>query len=219
MSCLDASKEKKVTICDGLVERSSSGNMMIPHPPLCEAISAIEEPCHCPCAGDVLVPSGGEVPTQVVPAEEGSWGQTMPRLPEGQSSQVPIVREDDLLDSGIENHLIDTGHDSGIESVQTPNCPSLAHADQNSLASARLMAPSDACGHSGDPIPSFTIWWKRVGCKVDWFLCVVLDCIPNAMWNDADFCTEKLLWEICLLWMNPGSIHVVVGSWIPLDGL
>ncbi|GMH16123.1 hypothetical protein Nepgr_017964 [Nepenthes gracilis] len=78
MSSLDASKEKEVKFCDGLVERSSYGNLMIPHPPLCEAISAVEEPCHCPCAGDVLVPSSGEVPMQVVPTEDGSWGHTKP---------------------------------------------------------------------------------------------------------------------------------------------
>ncbi|GMH11630.1 hypothetical protein Nepgr_013471 [Nepenthes gracilis] len=50
-SSLDSAEEK-----DGLVERPSSGNMMVPHPPLCEAISAVEDPCNCPCAGEVLVP-------------------------------------------------------------------------------------------------------------------------------------------------------------------
>ncbi|GMH28210.1 hypothetical protein Nepgr_030053 [Nepenthes gracilis] len=56
---------------------------MVPHPPLCEAISAVEDPCNCPCAGEVLVPSGGEVSEQVVPTEDGSWMQTLPLLSEG----------------------------------------------------------------------------------------------------------------------------------------
>ncbi|GMH25452.1 hypothetical protein Nepgr_027295 [Nepenthes gracilis] len=57
----ELSEEKVVASCDGLVERPSSGIMMVSHPPLCEAISAVEDPCNCPCAGEALVPSGGEV--------------------------------------------------------------------------------------------------------------------------------------------------------------
>ncbi|GMH27104.1 hypothetical protein Nepgr_028947 [Nepenthes gracilis] len=88
-SSLDLSKEKEVAICEGLVEGPSSGNMMVPLPPLCEAISAVEDPCNCPCAGEVLVPSGGEVSEQVVPAKDGSWLQTLPRLSEEDVGIVP----------------------------------------------------------------------------------------------------------------------------------
>ncbi|GMH02148.1 hypothetical protein Nepgr_003987 [Nepenthes gracilis] len=142
-SSLDASKEKEVKSCDGLVERSSYGNLMIPHPPLCEVILAVEEPCHYPCAGDVLVPSSGEVPMQ-----------------------VPIACEDALLDSGIEHNLIDTGHDPGIVSVQTPNCPPrhmlikiplplLAPVENLSLVDEPRKHP--CCGRQMDP--------ALMGCK------------------------------------------------------
>ncbi|GMH02219.1 hypothetical protein Nepgr_004058 [Nepenthes gracilis] len=131
-SSLVSAEEKDVAICDGLVERPSSGNIMVPHPPLCEAILAVKDPCNCPCAGDVLVPSGGVV-----------------------SEQVPDVCMDDLIDDSsaepYEDHLIDTGHDSEKLSKPGPaiHTPPPTGASTTSTTSQKKIQPGlpDTCIH------------------------------------------------------------------------
>ncbi|GMH21011.1 hypothetical protein Nepgr_022853 [Nepenthes gracilis] len=148
LSSLDASKEEEMNFCDGLVERSSFGNLMIPHPPLVRLVRLLMNHvtasvmgmswshlvARCLCRRSLM---------RMVPGGRPRPGFLM----------VLVASEVALGDSGIEHNLMVTGHDSGFGSVQIPNCPPLAHTDPNSLGSARLRAPLDACGHSDVPIP------------------------------------------------------------------
>ncbi|GMH18594.1 hypothetical protein Nepgr_020435 [Nepenthes gracilis] len=68
----------------------------------------------------------------------------------------------------------------------------------------------DAVEADGPGMPHYMVEATRL--ESDWLHCVALDCFPYAAWDDADFCTKKLLWGFCPLLMNPGSFHIVEGN-------
>ncbi|GMH27877.1 hypothetical protein Nepgr_029720 [Nepenthes gracilis] len=139
---------------------------MASDPPLCEATSVGKDPCNCPCAGEALVfhgPSDGEVSEHGVSAEDGSWLPPWPSLSD-------VARR-------------------ALKFVLSHSCKSDA-----ALVWVALFLPKDFGGalmrlllRSWDELHYL---WKQEGWKVDWFHSVAFDCIPNAMWDDAEFCTE-----------------------------